>query len=66
MHPHPYSGAKMNYYRYIDCRINEINLLKFKLQKLFLVLNDSDFYKLQELLTEAENTLKRCTINNQK
>ncbi len=56
----------MNYYRYIDCRINETRTLKFKLQKLFMVLNDSDFYKLQELLTETEDTLKRCMANDQK
>lgn len=46
--------------------MNETNLLRAKMKKLFRVLNDADYYRLQELLTEIENILNRCMVNNEK
>lgn len=49
----------MNYYAYIYRRKVEISLLKFKFQKLFSLLNYSDFQKVQSILSELEQILKK-------
>lgn len=49
----------MNYHRYIRSRMLEINYLSARMQKLFAVLSDRDYYLLQDLLVQAQNVLKR-------
>lgn len=55
----------MNYHRYIEGRILDINYIKGRLQKLFSVLSDTDYDALQKLLQEAEGILKKYLIGEE-
>ena len=56
----------MNYYRYAYTRMNEVRSLKFKLQKMFRVLSDRDFYRLQELCSEIEKILEMYGVGGRR
>lgn len=49
----------MNYYVYARRRATDLASVRFKLQRLFSFLASSDYEKLQSLLGEAEEILKR-------
>ncbi|MDE1827948.1 MAG: hypothetical protein KGH65_02205 [Candidatus Micrarchaeota archaeon] len=49
----------MNYYAYIRRRIADLSGLRFKVQKLFAFVNYSDFDRLQTLMNEIEQILKK-------
>ncbi|MDE1870155.1 MAG: hypothetical protein KGH71_04190 [Candidatus Micrarchaeota archaeon] len=49
----------MNYYAYLRRRKVEVTLIRFKFQKLFSFLHYGDFDKVQSLLTEVEQILKK-------
>ncbi|MDE1850169.1 MAG: hypothetical protein KGH54_00020 [Candidatus Micrarchaeota archaeon] len=49
----------MNYISYLHRRLADIAQLKFKLQKLFAFVNYSDFDRIQVLLLEVEEILKK-------
>ncbi|MDE1828333.1 MAG: hypothetical protein KGH65_04185 [Candidatus Micrarchaeota archaeon] len=49
----------MNYYAYIGRRIADLSGLRFKIQKLFSFVNYSDFERLQSLMGEMEQILKK-------
>jgi len=49
----------MNYYAYARSRLADMACLKFKMQRLFSFLHSDDFDRLQALLTEAEEILKK-------
>ncbi|MDE1828646.1 MAG: hypothetical protein KGH65_05800 [Candidatus Micrarchaeota archaeon] len=49
----------MNYYAYIGRRIADLSGLRFKIQKLFSFVNYSDFDRLQSLMSEMEQILKK-------
>lgn len=49
----------MNYYVYLRRRAADISLLKFKLQRMFSFLHRSDFERVQDLLDEVNQILKK-------
>ncbi|MDE1828180.1 MAG: hypothetical protein KGH65_03415 [Candidatus Micrarchaeota archaeon] len=49
----------MNYYAYIRRRVADLCGLRFKIQKLFAFVNYSDFDRLQSLMNEMEQILKK-------
>ncbi|MDE1870297.1 MAG: hypothetical protein KGH71_04920 [Candidatus Micrarchaeota archaeon] len=49
----------MNYYAYARRRLTDIGCVKFKLQRLFSFLSNSDYERLQALLAECEAVLKK-------
>jgi len=49
----------MNYYAYIARRIADLSGLRFKIQKLFAFVNYADFDRLQSLMNEMEQILKK-------
>ncbi|MDE1825433.1 MAG: hypothetical protein KGH61_03050 [Candidatus Micrarchaeota archaeon] len=49
----------MNYVPYLHRRLSDIAQLKFKLQKLFSFINYSDFDRVQALLLEIEQILRK-------
>ena len=49
----------MNYHSYIFRRISELKGLGFKMQKLFSVLNHSDYEEIQNHLKEIEAILEK-------
>jgi hypothetical protein len=59
LHPSWKTSARMNYRRYIESRILDINYLGGRLQRLFSTLSDADYDALQALLKEAEGILKK-------
>ena len=53
------SVRNMNYHTYMRSRMLEISYLRARMQKLFAVFSDRDYYPLQDLLVQAQNVLKR-------
>ncbi|MDE1870200.1 MAG: hypothetical protein KGH71_04430 [Candidatus Micrarchaeota archaeon] len=49
----------MNYYAYIRRRVADLSGLRFKMQKLFAFVNYSDFDRMQALMNEMEQILKK-------
>lgn len=50
--------AKMNYYAYTQRRLAELSQLRFKLHRLLMFMQRSDFERIQTLLNETEQILK--------